>query len=180
MHGQRLDCAEIAELLLNGVAAHYAANTNPDVEALPARRLVLAGDAATYAWDCEMLAVSMQGVGFGASNDTGPTTPQLGVAAGALSVRHVPFEVSLIRCIETGDESENLKPPDTVLFREGMRFLRDMGMLSQALVEIGAKLRPQLGPGGLVRAGECLPAGPDGQFVAVVGLFTVSSTRLVS
>lgn len=179
MDGQRLNIAEVAETLLNGVVAHYAASTNPDVEALPVRRLVLAGDAATIAWDCEQLTVTAQGVGFGPADDAAASTPQLGGAVSVMSVRHVPFEVALVRCLDVGDVDSELKPSDATLYREGMRFMRDMGLISQALVEIGAKLRPQLGPGGSVRAGQVVPAGPDGPFVGVVGLFQVSSTRLV-
>jgi hypothetical protein len=178
MIGQRLNIAEVAELLLNGVVAHYAASADPEVEALPARRLVLAGDAATLSWDCEQLTITTQGVVFGAADDAAPTTPMLGTPASVMSVRSVPFEVSLVRCLDVGNVEEGGKPSDPTLYSEGMRFMRDVGLISQALVEIGVNLRSQLGPGGLVRAGQVLPAGPEGGFVAAVGLFTVSTTRL--
>lgn len=172
MIGQRLDIAEMAETILSGVVAHYAAATDPEVQALPGRQLILAGDAATLAWDCEQLTVTCQGVSFGPADDAVPPVRQVGAGASVSSVRRVPFEVSLVRCVEVGEDEGG--PPALTLHAEGMRFMRDLGMLSQALVHIASRMRTSLGPGGLVRAGEVLPAGPEGGYVAAVGLFTIS------
>lgn len=177
MIGQRLNTLEIAQSLLDGVVDHYAAHSDPEVEPLPARRIIAAGDPANIAWDCEQLTVSTQGVGHGQSDDTAPPSAQMGVGAGVFGMRHVIFEVSLVRCIATQNGPKMI--PDTTLMREGVRYMRDVGMLSQALTEIASRIRRDLAPEGVVRPSQILPAGPDGAFVAAVGIFQISSTRLL-
>lgn len=175
--GQRLTIFEIAETILNGVVAHYAAKTDAEVEPLPARRYVNAGDPALLAWDCEQLTVSLQGVGFGQAADASPLAPQVGPSAGVFAVRHAILEVSLVRCVPGPDDNGN-PPSDLVLYEAGATFMRDCGMLSQALVEIASRIRQDLQPEGKVTAGEVVPAGPEGSFVAAVGLFQVSALGL--
>lgn len=179
MIGNRLNILEIAQTLRDGVAAHWAAHTDPDVAPLPDRRLLVGGDAAVVAWDCEQLTVAMQGIGNGQSDDTAATAPQIGAGASVFNMRHVVFEVLLLRCVATMDD-DGTPPTVTVLESEGERFLRDAGMLSQALTEIASRVKGKLlEPGGIARVGQILPVGPEGGFAGNVGLFQVTSARLV-
>jgi hypothetical protein len=178
MIGNRLKILEIGRTLLEGVADHWAAHTDPDVEPLPDRRLLLGGDPALAAWDCEQLTVGMQGVGNGQSDDTAATAPQLGAGTSVFNTRHVIFEVTLLRCVAVVDD-DGTPPPVAVLYAEGERAFRDAGMLSQALTEIASRVRQKLlEPGGIARVGQILPIGPDGGFGGHVGLFQVTSAGL--
>ena len=176
MIGQRLNLVEIATTLLDGVVAHYAAATDPAVDPLPARRMIKAGDPAADAWDCEQLTVALQSIGYGQSDDATPGVTQVGVAAG-LGMRHAIFEIALLRCVEVVDDT-GTAPPDATMYAEGVRFMRDAGMLSQALTEIASRVRQGLAPHGVVRPGQILPAGPEGNIVGAVGLFQVTATEL--
>lgn len=179
MIGQRLNVLEIARAIRDGVVEYWAAHTDPEVQALPDRRLLLGGDAAVVAWDCEQLTVTMQGVGNGQSDDAVATAPQLGAGTSVFNMRHAIFEVLLLRCAAVLDDHGN-PPSDAVLEAEGVRSMRDAGMLSQALTEIASNVqRGLLEPGGIARCGQILPVGPEGGFVGHVGLFQVTSARLV-
>lgn len=179
MIGNRLNVLEIAQTLRDGVAEHWAARTDPQVQALPDRRLLLGGDAALVSWDCEQLTVALQGVGNGQSDDTAATAPQLGAGTSVFNTRHAVFEVLLLRCVATLDDDGN-PPPDATLEAEGELLLRDAGMLSQALTEIASRVKQRLlEPGGIARVGQILPVGPEGGFAGNVGLFQVTSARLV-
>lgn len=179
MIGNRLNVLEIGQTLRDGVAAHWAASTDPAMEALPDRRLLLGGDPAMVAWDCEQFTVALQGIGNGQSDDTAATAPQTGAGTSVFNVRHAIFEVTLLRCVAVVDD-DGTPPLDAVLLAEGERFMRDAGMLSQALTEIASRVRQKLlEPGGIARVGQILPVGPDGGFSGIVGLFQVTSARLV-
>lgn len=179
MIGNRLNVLEIARTLRDGVVNHWAAHTDPDMEALPDRRLLLGGDPALAAWDCEQFTVALQGIGNGQSEDTAATAPQVGSGTSVFNVRHAIFEITLLRCVAVVDD-DGESPADAVLLAEGERFLRDAGMLSQALTEIASRVRQRLlEPGGIARVGQILPVGPDGGFAGCVGLFQVTSASLV-
>jgi hypothetical protein len=179
MLGNRLNLLEIARALRDGVVQHWAAHTDPEVEALPDRRLLMSGDAAVVSWDCEQLTVALQAIGLGQSDATAPTAPQLGGGVSVFNMRHAVFEVLLLRCAATVDD-EGDAPADAVLEAEGVRFLRDAGMLSQALTEIASNVkRNLLEPGGIATVGQVLPVGPEGGFVGAVGLFQVTSAGLL-
>lgn len=179
MIGERLNILEIAQSIRQGVIDHWAARTDQQVEPLPDRRLILGGDPAIVAWDCEQFTVALQGIGDGQSDDTAATAPQLGAGTSVFNVRHAIFEVALMRCVEVVDD-EGKAPPDPVMQAEGERFMRDAGMLSQALTEIASRVkRNLLEQGGIARVGSILPVGPDGGFSGVVGLFQVTSARLL-
>lgn len=179
MIGNRLNVLEVAQAIHDGVVGHWAAATDPAVAALPDRRLLLAGDAAVVSWDCEQLTIALQTVGNGQSDDTAATAPQLGAGASVFNTRHVVFEVLLLRCAAVLDDDGNA-PPDAVLQAEGERFLRDVGMLSQALTEIASRVKSKLlDPGGIARVGQILPVGPDGGFAGAVGLFQVTAGKLL-
>lgn len=179
MLGNRVNILEIATALRDGVVAHWAAKTDEAVEALPDRRLLLSGDAAVVAYDCEQLTIALQNIGNGQSDDTAATAPQLGAGTSVFNMRHAIFEVLLLRCASVLDDHGN-PPSDAVLDAEGVRSMRDAGMLSQALTEIASNVqRGLLEPGGIARCGQILPVGPEGGFVGHVGLFQVTSARLV-
>lgn len=178
MIGNRLNLLEIATAIRDGVVNHWAAHTDPEVAALPDRRLLLAGDPAVAAWDCEQLTVGYQGVGNGQSEDTAATAPQLGAGTSVFNMRHVIFEVTLLRCVAVVND-RGQKPSDAVLEAEGVRSYRDAGMMSQALTEIATHVRRSLlEPGGIARVGSVLPVGPEGGFAGTVGLFQITAAGL--
>ena len=178
MIGNRLNLLEIGRTIRDGVVSYWAAHTDPEVEALPGRRLLLSGDPAVVAWDCEQFTVALQGIGNGQSDDTAATAPQLGAGTSVFNTRHAIFEILLTRCVSIVDDNGD-PPPDAVLESVGERFLRDAAMLSQALTHIAAQVRPRLlDPGGIARVGQVLPVGPDGGFVGVVAIFQVTSAML--
>jgi len=174
--GQGLDVHAMGTKILAAVVAHFAASTNPNDVDLPGRRYVGAGDPLAVAWDCEQLTVTMQGVTTGAAVDARPLSPRSGTPAGVSLVRSVTYVVSLVRCHPVQDDSGN-PPPVAALEAAGVVFARDMGLLSQALVELVSQLRENLPVGQTVQAGEVAPVGPDGQFVALVApiAFTVGA-----
>lgn len=173
MLGNRLNVLEIGQTLLEGVVQHWTARTDPAVEPLPDRRYLYGGDAAVVPWDCEQFTVAMQGIGNGQGEDASATAPPLGAGTSVFNVRHVIFEILVLRCVAVVDDEGNA-PPVSVMHAEGERAFRDAGMLSQALTEIAASVRPQLEKGGIARAGQVLAVGPEGGFGGVVGLFQVS------
>lgn len=179
MLGNRLNTLEIGQTLRDGVAEYWAARTDPAVEALPDRRLLMPGDAAVVAWNCEQLTVTMQGIGSGQSEDTSATAPQIGAGTGVFNMRHVIFEVLLLRCTPAFAADGESAPPDAELEAMGERSLRDAGMLSQALTHVATRVRPLLEKGGIARVGQVLPVGPEGNFSGNVGLFQVTSAGLV-
>jgi hypothetical protein len=171
-----LDVHAMAGKILAAVVAHFAASTNPADADLPDRRYVGAGDPLAVAWDCEQLTVTMQGVTTGAAVDARPLSPRSGTPSGVALVRSVTYVVSLVRCHPTQNDAGD-PPPVADLEAAGVVFARDMGVLSQALVELASQLRENLPVGQTVQAGEVAPVGPDGSFVALVApvSFTVGT-----
>lgn len=163
--GKGLDVATTAQELLDHVVAHYVAAAPGTVAPLPERRAVLAGDPRTVAWDCEQLMVSLEGIGIGPSPDSQLGTPavRMGSPISATALRHAVFAVSLVRCTPQSDEQGN--PPTAAALNEaGLTFMRDCGMLSQAMVTFAGILANQLPDTASVECGAVTPIGPSGGF----------------
>lgn len=166
--GQGILVDQLAQLLLDHTIAHFDA---AGVE-LPDHRVVTAGAPA---WDCEQLTATLVGIGWGQAPDSATESARPGSPISVAALRHAVYAVSLVRCVPTPDPD----PPSMLeLNTAGLRFMRDAGLLSQALVEVGSGLRNQLGPAGSVQAGMIEPIGPDGGFVGMDGQFVITSANL--
>lgn len=166
----------MATRILDAVVSHFEASAHADDVDLPDRRYVCAGDPLAVPWDCAQLTVAMQGVTTGAAVDARPLSPRSGTPSGVALVRSVTYVVSLVRCVPVQDDVGN--PPSVARMETaGRTFARDMGLLSQAVVELASQLREGLPVGQTVQAGEVAPVGPDGEYVGLVApvSFTVGT-----
>lgn len=168
--GQGLQVDDLADVLLEHVVTHFGA---AGVE-LPAHRVVTAGAPA---WDCEQLTVTLVGIGWGQALDSATASARPGSPMSVFALRHAVYAVSLVRCVPVPDDQ--LGPPSMAeLNSAGLRFMRDAGLLSQALVEVASGVRNRLGPAGSVQAGMIDPIGPEGGFVGMDGQFIITSSTL--
>lgn len=177
--GRGLNVADTAQELLEHVISHYAAAAPGTVQPLPARRAVLAGDPRTVAWDCEQLTISLEGIGVGPSPDSELGTPGMrrGSPTSAVALRHAVFAVSLVRC--TPQMSEDGTPPTAEELNEaGLIFMRDCGLLSQAMVTYAGILADRL-PTASVECGAVTPFGPSGRFHAADTAMSVTIPELI-
>jgi hypothetical protein len=175
--GKGLAIAELGAKVFDAVVAHYAAAA-PPIAALPARRYIAPGDAITVPWDCEQLTVSCQAIGYGPAPDTGTLSAQDGGNYSVFGIRHAVFAVQLVRCVATMSDNGD-PPPVATMQADGLRSLRDSGMLSQALTELASRMRQGLGRGIQIQTGDVVPVGPEGEFMALVAGFTVTAGDLM-
>jgi hypothetical protein len=175
--GQALDIWAVGNSLFQAVVDHFAARSRPEYQDLPPRRYLATGDSSSVAWDCEQFTVSLEGIGAGSSQDAPAPSRQPGVQTSVSSVRYVTFMVSLVRCTPTMDDNGNF-PPVEQMAAAGDQFLRDAGLLSQAVVEWGSQMRRSLGPSSQVVLGDVLPAGPEGKFAGLICSAQVGVTTL--
>lgn len=173
MSGRAINTAEIGAAIFDGVIAHYAAASA--VVPLPDRRYIAPGDAAAVAWDCEQFTVSIIGVGLGLAPDVASGSAKPGTHASVTGMRHAVFSACLVRCTPTIDRDG---PPEiSALHPAGVAYLRDVGLISQALVEIGSRLH-QIDRSAIITAGNAQPIGPGGGFVGLEGQLTISTVNL--
>jgi hypothetical protein len=183
--------AETAQILLDCVVEHYRAAGEP----LPGRRYIAAGGVREVAYDCEQVTVACAGIGQGASDDrtTGSTQPG---TPSTIGLRHAVFAVSVVRAECSAEDPEVADdwtaadysaPRPEVLTRIGIRHMRDLALVSQALVNattrvhalpafkaLGKELPRRDMLGGLVRPGTVDSLGPAGGFVSVEAAFTLT------
>lgn len=177
--GKGLDVAQTAQDLLDHVVAHYAAATVGSVEPLPARRIIAAGDPLTIAWDCEQLTISLNGIGFGQAVDAAPApSPRGGSPLAATALRHAVFAIDLVRCTPGLDDNGN-PPLAAAINTAGLIFMRDCGMLSQAVVTFAGLLRDRLPDTASVQCGAVDPVGPNGGFCAAECSIAITVPDLV-
>jgi hypothetical protein len=139
--GKGLDIADTAEEFLQCIIDHYAAAPG-DVEPLPERQCVVSGDARTIAWDCDQLTVSLDGIGYGPAQDNASDSARSGSPISATAVRHAVLVVQLVRCIPAPDSNGNVSRD--AIHAAGLRYLRDSGMISQAVTAFAARVRKGL------------------------------------
>lgn len=175
--GQALDVYTLGDSLFRAVVDHFAARSQPEYQDLPERRYLAAGDSSSVAWDCEQFTVSLEGIGTGSSQDSPSPALPPGVPAGVAGVRYLTLMCSLVRCTPTLDESGNF-PSVEAMAEAGALFYRDAGLLSQAVVEWVSQMRHQLGRSALVKAGDVLPAGPEGPFAGLICSVQITAVEL--
>lgn len=171
--GRRLLVAELAQDLLAAIEGHFA---TAGVE-LPARRCIVPGEPRTFAWDCEQLTVALGGVGWGPAVDISMPTPAPGINAGVFSVRHAVYAATLVRCTPPPNR-DGTPPAAEDLHAAGLAFMRDAGLISQALVEHVTRVRGSLPPEGKVQAGAVEPVGPSGGLHGLETILAVTASRL--
>lgn len=175
--GQGLDIVGFGTRVFDAVVAHYAAAV-PPVSPLPSRQYIAPGDAINVAWDCEQFTVSCQAIGYGPAPDAGTPSVHSGTNYGVYGIRHAVFAAQLVRCVATIPDNADY-PAVADIHADGLRSLRDAGMLSQALTELAAELRQGLARGVAIQTGDVVPVGPEGEFMALVAGFTVTVGDLV-
>lgn len=173
MRGQAINIAALANMMLAGIIDHYAAAGD---STLPARRLVVPGESRTVAWDCEQLTVSLVGVGWGQALDMSSPSASAGPHTGVTALRHAVLAATLVRC--TPVPAGNKAPTVAALQAAGDQYMRDAGLLSQALVELCSRIRQGLPSEAKVQPGAVEPIGPSGMFHALETTLAVTASRL--
>jgi hypothetical protein len=153
--GKGLAISDEAVLLLDAVVDHFQAAGRE----LPDRQCVVAGEPRAFAWDCEQLTVSLQGIGWGPAVSATANTPRTGSPASVMSTRHVVLAVTLVRCTPQM-EDDGTPPPAAELDAAGRLFMRDAGLLSQAIVTYVSRATQRLDRVASVEAGIVEPIGP--------------------
>lgn len=173
--GLGLDVAAIAQVILAAVEAHFDA---ADVE-LPERRLIAPGAPGEIAWDKPMLAVCLSSLGLGASpGGVGSAPLRVGNQVSASGLRHAVLAAQLTRCDPEPGRNGRL-PSREALTDAAVSYMRDAGLLSQALVNVATEIGGDLPAGSLVQVGSVDTVGPQGGHVGLIGTFTVTAGQLV-
>jgi hypothetical protein len=179
--GQGIAVRTLANSIKAAVEQHWSMAL-PPVIPLPERRYVAAGDPGSQVFDCEQLVVSLAGVGFGPAEDAAPpATPRAGSPASVMSVRHVVFDIALVRCIPTPTGRGATPPTVDALQEAGDRYMTDAGVLSQALVRWASRARSSLLPNdgaSSVKLGVIEPGEASGGFVAMAAAAIVTCAAL--
>jgi len=175
--GKALTIRTMAETILAAVQDHYAA-TSPAVS-LPERQYIAPGSPDQIAWDCEQLVVSVTGIGWGQAPSAGQSpSPKIGAQVSATAIRHVIYDVALVRCTPTEGDPDTGLPNAADIHAAGLAYMTDMGLLSQALVVACAAVRTGLDRSALVEPGAVNPAGPSGGFHGMSAQIMVTAGAL--
>lgn len=174
--GKRIFVAELAQKVLDGVVAHFEA---ADVT-LPDRQYVAPGNPQLIAWDCEQLVVSLTGIGWGSAPEAATGSVKPGSQISVQGVRHAVLSIQLVRCTPVSRDARTPWPPVQAIQDAGTEFMRDAGLLSQALVTLMAELRQGLAQdhSGLVEAGAVTSLGPEGGYHGLEATLAVTSLML--
>lgn len=176
--GRGLTIRQMGESILAAIQEHYAA-TAPAV-ALPDRQYLAPGAPDQIAWDCEQLVVSVAGIGWGQAPSAGQSpSPKIGTQVSVTAVRHVIYDVSLVRCTPSDGDIDTGLPDPADIHAAGQAFMTDMGLMSQALVVACATVRAGLDRSALVEPGAVNPAGPSGGFHGMSAQIAVTAGNLV-
>lgn len=171
--GQGLSVVTLADRIMNGIVAHFAAAGHP----LPPHRFLAPGTPRDIAWDCEQMVVALEGIGWGQALDMNQESQRPGSPFSVSALRHAVFEIQIVRC--TPSPNDMGEPPSVAqLDAAGRQCMRDAGLLSQALVTMVAQLRQGMQPGELVQAGTIDTLGPDGGFHAVASTMYITAMDL--
>lgn len=164
-----LDVAGTGERIKNWVVARFEESGQP----LPERRYCAPGDPRTIAWDCEQFVVALGGIGWGQALDESSSSARTGSPVSVMGMRHAVYTLQLVRCTPQPEGREKL-PSVEALDAAGLVYMRDAGLLSQAMLTFAADLNQHLGREALVQCGVIEPVGPDGGFHAAEGTITIT------
>jgi hypothetical protein len=172
--GLGLPVGDVAQLILDGVVSHFEAAAVD----LPRRRIIAPGAPELIAFDCAMLAVTCSGVGQGYAPGQGVTQQRGGNPISAMGLRHAVFSVTLLRDEPKPRNGGQQPPPAEELTRAGLSLMRDMGLLSQALIEVCTRVAGGLPKGATVSAGAVNTIGPEGGFHGLQGTLAATAGLL--
>lgn len=144
---------------------------------LPKLQRIVPGQLSLDAWDCEQLSVGCAGIGD-ATAQQGQTSSaaRAGTGFSATTARQVSYGIQLVRCI--GGCGMVIPPESNVIEEAGIQQLKDMGLLSQAVVNL-ASAPPSWHPKEInIRAGDVAPLGPTGGYWAIETNVTFSALAL--
>lgn len=164
-----LDVAGTGQRIKNWVVARFEESDQP----LPERRYAAPGDPRSIAWDCEQFVVALSGIGWGQALDESSSSARTGSPLSVAAMRHAVYTLTIVRCTP---QPEGRAPLPTVeaLDEAARVFMRDAGLLSQAMVSFAADLHQHIGKDALVQCGVIEPVGPDGGYHAVEGTITIT------
>jgi hypothetical protein len=174
--GQGLDVGALACVIRDSLVVHYSAA--PDI-GLPDRRIIAPGMPELVAADCECVIVTCSGLDRGVAPGLGTIAAQ-GQRAGlptsaAGGLRHAVFAVQIWR---ESPEGARAPDPDDIT-TAGLRHMRDMGLLSQGLVDICTAVDRVLPRDSVVQPGTVNSLGPEGGLTGVQGTLAATIGILV-
>lgn len=172
--GKGIDLPTLAQRIFDGIRDHFA---EAGVD-LPERQYIAPGGPRDVAWDCPQFTVALGGIGWGQAIDASQPSPRAGLPMSVAAMRHAVFAIQIVRCTPVAPPRQSF-PSVAELHAAGNEFLRDAGLLSQALVTLVAQLRQSLSRESLAQAGAVEPIGPDGGFHAVESTIMITSADLV-
>lgn len=166
-----LDVAGTGVRIRDWVVAKFEESGQP----LPERRYCAPGDPRTIAWDCEQFVVALGGIGWGQALDESSSSARTGSPASAMGMRHAVYTLQVVRCTPQADPAKREKLPSVEALDEAGRvFMRDAGLLSQAMASFASDMYQHIGKDALVQFGVIEPVGPDGGFHAAEGTITIT------
>lgn len=172
-----LDLTTWAENIIPAVVDFFTANSVD----LPARRRIVPGQLQLDSWDCEQVSVGVTGINDSGARGQGTTSaaPRAGTPFSVMKVRQVTYGIQIVRCV--GQCGQTQFDTDTPEFGEaGLIQLRDMGLLSQALVNLASSPPPWHPKSAAMDAGQVTPIGPEGGMYAIEGSVTFSAMLLAA
>jgi hypothetical protein len=167
-----LDLAPWPTHILDYLRTFFTAN-NVD---LPEIQRIVPGQLSLDSWMCEQLAVGCAGIGdFTAQQGTTAGAARAGTPYSAMTMRQVVYGVQLVRCIDcNADAGPDLDTTNAA----GLQQLTDMGLLSQAIVNLGSAPPPWHPSEVNIRAGDVTPLGPSGGYWALEANVTMTVDAL--
>jgi hypothetical protein len=173
-HG--LNLVKFADHVLDYVVAFFAANS----VALPDARYITAGVPSLDAWDCEQLVLGIVGVTDGSARQGQIASANMaGVMLSAQGVRAASYEIQLVRCCPMIDDYGNA-PSVADKHAAGRQQAVDMGLISQAVVNLMSALPPWIPKGVNATAGPVAPVGPTGGFAALIASISLHAIDLMT
>jgi hypothetical protein len=171
-----LNLLPFAEHALEYIEAFFTANG----VALPDRRYIAPGVPAMDAWDCEQLMIGCVGItNGGAQQGNAGGMPRAGSPASVITLRGIQYGIQLVRCVPK--VSEYGQPPDPAeVNKAGRQQLIDMGLISQAVVNLASSPPSWVTKEMNVDAGEVAPLGPSGGYAAIESAIRITGLDLMT
>lgn len=178
--GKRVAIDEVAGRILEVIVEYF---TEAGVE-LPRRRYVAAGEPRGIAWpgmgdEDGQVTVTCNGVGIGGV-EAPQNLLQLGPQVGVIP-RHAVFEVMLVRPhpVQSSSQDPRAQPPEPELLdRVGRQQMRDVGVMSGAIIRAASEAGRVVAAGSGVAVGPSEPVGPSGGMVGTAAAFTCTIGEL--
>jgi hypothetical protein len=171
-----LNLVAFADHVLAYIVDFFAANS----VGLPEAQYITAGVPSLDAWDCEQLVLGIVGVTDGSARQGQIASANMGGAMlSAQGIRAANYEIQLVRCVPTLNDYAQ---PPTVAAKHaaGRQQAVDMGLLSQACVNLMSALPSWIPKGVNATAGTVAPVGPTGGFAALIASIQLHAVDLMT